>query len=39
MRTSTHIFLTRLPARKCAALLLLCMLVCGGLIAGGSTFS
>ena len=39
MRTSTHIFLSRLPARKGVALLMLCMLVCGGVIAGGSAIS
>ena len=36
MRTSTHIFLARLPARKRAALLMLFVLVCGGVIAGSA---
>jgi hypothetical protein len=39
MRTRTHIFLSRLPARKGVALLMLFALVCGGMIAGGSAFS
>jgi hypothetical protein len=39
MRTRTHHFLSRLPARKRAALVMLFVLVCGGVIAGGSAWS
>jgi hypothetical protein len=39
MRTDTHAFLARLPARKGIALIMLFALVCGGLIAGGAAFT
>lgn len=39
MRTSTHIFLARLPARKLAAVVMLSVLVCGGLLAGSGVLS
>jgi hypothetical protein len=39
MRTDTHAFLARLPARKGIALIMLCALVCGGLIAGGGAIT
>lgn len=39
MRTRTHNFLARLPARKRAALVMLFVLVCGGVFVGGSAWS
>lgn len=39
MRTRTHLFLSRLPARKSAALAVLFVLVCGGLLVGGNVWS
>jgi hypothetical protein len=39
MRTDTHTFLARLPARKRAAMIMLLVLVCGGMVAGGSVLS
>jgi hypothetical protein len=39
MRTRTHTFLARLPARKFGALVMLFAVVCGGLLVGSSVFS
>jgi hypothetical protein len=39
MRTRTQNFLARLPARKRAALIMLFVLVCGGMLAGSSAWS
>lgn len=39
MRTSTHTFLARLPARKLAAVIMLSVLVCGGVLARSGALS
>ena len=39
MRSNTHTFVARLPARKRAALLMLVVLVCGGAVVGGGVLS
>ena len=39
MRTETHTFLARLPARKFITVAMLLVLVCGGVIAGSGAFS
>ncbi len=39
MRTSTHTFLARLPARKRIALIMLFALVCGGVLAAGNALA
>jgi hypothetical protein len=39
MRTNTHTFLARLPVRKFAAVVMLSVLVCGGLLAGSGVLS
>lgn len=39
MRTSTHNYLARLPARKMAAVVMLFAVVCGGVLAGSGALS